>query len=110
MLIGNYKVKFIPIDYFKRSGKSKIRPFHDTINFIKLILKIGLYFSPMKIFFPISIFFIMLSIIWGVFSKYYFGSLADVSSLIIAMTGFNIGMLAFIAELINHRIPNSYNK
>ena len=110
MLSGNYNVKFIPIDYFKRSGKSKIRPIHDTVNFIKLILKIGLYFAPLKIFFPISILFIFTAIIWGVFSKYYLGNLADLSSLIIAMTGFNIAMLAFISELINHRLPNSYKK
>ena len=38
MLSGGYKVQFIPIDYFHRSGKSKIRPFRDTLNFIKLIL------------------------------------------------------------------------
>ncbi len=110
MLSSSYSVRYLDIDYFKRSGKSKIRPIHDTINFIKLILKIGLYFAPLKIFFPISILFLMLAITWGIVSKYYFGSLADVSSLIIAMTGFNIGILAFIAELINHRIPNSYNK
>lgn len=110
MLSGDYDVKFLPIDYFKRSGKSKIRPIHDTLNFIKLILKIGLYFAPLKIFLPISFLFLFVAILWGFISKYYLGSLADVSSLIIAMTGFNIAMLAFISELINHRLPNDYIK
>jgi glycosyltransferase involved in cell wall biosynthesis len=108
MISGKYKVKFTPINYFKRSGKSKIRPIADTLNFIKLILRIGLYFAPYKIFMPISFSFFLLSIIWGLFSKYYIGELADVSSLIIAMTGFQIAILAFIAELINHRVPNKY--
>ena len=38
MISGGYRVNFFPIDYFKRSGKSKIRPFRDTVNFIKLII------------------------------------------------------------------------
>ena len=110
MLSGGYRVEFIPIDYFQRSGKSKIRPIKDTLNFIKLILRIGLYFAPLKIFMPISIGLFLLAIGWGVFTKLVLGELADVSSLIIAMTGFQVAVLALIAELINHRLPNKYIK
>jgi len=110
MLAGGYKVKFIPIDYFQRSGKSKIRPIRDTLNFIKLILRIGLYFAPLKIFMPISIGLFLISIGWGVFTKFVLGELADVTSIIIAMTGFQIAILALLAELINHRLPNQYKK
>ena len=35
---------------------------------------------------------------------------ADVTSLIIAITGFQTAFLAFLAELINHRLPNQYRK
>ncbi len=110
MISGGFKVIFQDIDYFKRSGKSKIRPIRDTLNFIKLILRMGLYFSPLKIFLPISFIFFLIALLWGIISKYYFGELADVSSLIIAMTGFNIATLSFIAELINKRLPNQYYK
>ena len=110
MLSGGYKVEFIPIDYFQRSGKSKIRPIRDTMNFIKLILKIGLYFAPLKIFMPISIGLFLIAIAWGVFTKFVLSELADVSSIIIAMTGFHVAVLALIAELINHRLPNQYRK
>ena len=110
MLSGGYKVEFIPINYFQRLGKSKIRPIRDTLNFIKLILRIGLYFAPLKIFMPISAGLFILAIGWGLFTKFVLGELADVSSLIIAMTGFQVVVLAFIAELINHRLPNQYRK
>jgi len=110
MLLSGYKVKFMPIDYFQRSGKSKIRPIRDTLNFIKLILRIGLYFAPLKIFMPICIGLFLLAIGWGVFTKVVLGELADVSSLIIAMTGFQVAVLALIAELINHRLPNRLMK
>jgi len=110
MLSGGYKVEYIPINYFERSGKSKIKPIRDTINFIKLILKIGLYFAPLKIFMPISIGLFILAIGWGAFTHFVLGKFADTSSLIIAMTSFQIAALAFLAELINHRLPNQYRK
>tara|TARA_B100001741_G_scaffold300216_1_gene287265 strand:+ start:1700 stop:2575 length:876 start_codon:yes stop_codon:yes gene_type:complete len=110
MISSGYKLQFYDIDYFKRSGKSKIRPIRDTFNFFNLILRIGLYFAPLKIFIPISIFLITVSVLWGIYTILIFGKLADVSSLIIAMTGLNIAIMAFVAELINHRMPNSYKK
>ena len=110
MLSSGYKVKFVPIDYFHRDGKSKIKPIRDTFNFIKLILKIGLYFAPLKVFMPISISLFFLAISWATISKFIFGKLADVSSLIIIMTSFHFAALAFLAELINHRLPNKYIK
>ena len=110
MSSGGYKVKFTPIDYFDRSGKSKIKPIRDTLNFIKLILRIGLYFAPLKIFMPISLGLFLLAFGWGIFTKFVLGELADVSSLIIAMTAFQLAALALLAELINHRLPNQYRK
>ena len=110
MLSGGYKVKFKDIDYFKRSGKSKIKPIRDTINFIKLILKMGLFFAPFKIFFPISFSLLLLSVACGIISKFYFGLLADVSVLILSIAAFQTILFALIAELINKRLPNRYDK
>tara|TARA_Y100001980_G_C14531544_1_gene307560 strand:+ start:50 stop:934 length:885 start_codon:yes stop_codon:yes gene_type:complete len=110
MLSGKYKIKFIPINYFFRLGKSKIKPIRDTLNFIKLILRIGLYFAPLKVFMPVGLSLLFISLTFGFFSKIYFGVLPDVSLLILAMSGFQIICMALIAELINHRLPNQYIK
>ena len=59
---------------------------------------------------PISIGLFLLGIVWGVYTKVVLGELADVSSLIITITGFQMAMLALIAELINHKLPNKYMK
>ena len=110
MISNGYKLKFFDIDYFKRSGKSKIRPIHDTINFIKLILRMGLYFAPLKIFMPVSVYLFILSFVIALYTKYVLGELADVSSIIIMMTSFQIAVIALLAELINKRTPNKYGK
>ena len=62
MICADYEVEYTPIDYFKREGKSKIKPFKDTIGFFKLLLRIALYFNPFKFFTPIIILFLLASL------------------------------------------------
>lgn len=106
MLTNGYQVDYMPIDYHPRLGQSKIRPVRDTLNFIQLILRIGLYFAPLKIFLPLSALCLLTALGWGLFSSLVLGRLADVSTLIIAMTGFQVAMVGLLAELINHRLPS----
>jgi len=52
---SGYSVGFIPIKANKRLGKSHIQPLKDGIRFFLILFRIGTLFSPLKIFFPISI-------------------------------------------------------
>ena len=52
MMSSSMRVKFIPIDYHQRTGKSKIRPLRDTWNFIVLIVRTIALFNPLKVFLP----------------------------------------------------------
>lgn len=110
MIIGGFDVKFVPIEYFARKGKSKIKPIKDTFNFLRLIFKIGLFLAPLRIFIPFSIIVFFTGIGWGLFSWLYLGKFADTSTLIIIVSSIQILMLALIAEIINHRTPNFYKK
>jgi len=110
MLTNGYLVDYIPIDYHKRIGRSKIRPIRDTLNFIQLVLRIALYFAPLKVFLPFSGFLLLLALFWALFSKFVLGELADVSTLVITMTSIQVGVIGMLAELINRRLPNYYRK
>ncbi|MBW6451249.1 MAG: glycosyltransferase family 2 protein [DPANN group archaeon] len=55
-LINKYNVKFVDIEYFKRSGTSTIHPVKDFIGFTTLILRLGIFFNPLNVFLPISFF------------------------------------------------------
>jgi glycosyltransferase involved in cell wall biosynthesis len=54
LLSRNHAVVFVPIDYRKRTGSSKIRPIADTFNFTVLILRVSIYFEPLKVFLPVA--------------------------------------------------------
>jgi glycosyltransferase involved in cell wall biosynthesis len=47
MLTNDYRVKYLPIDYYARTGESKIKPFKDTLNFLQLIIRTIMYFNPL---------------------------------------------------------------
>jgi glycosyltransferase involved in cell wall biosynthesis len=49
-----YIVKYRPVSYLSRVGASKIRPLQDTVNFFSLVLRVVMYFKPLKIFIPLS--------------------------------------------------------
>jgi glycosyltransferase involved in cell wall biosynthesis len=55
MLCNEGDVRYVPINYSKRTGRSKIRPVRDTLNFLILILRTILYFNPLKVFLPTAI-------------------------------------------------------
>ncbi|MBP6471750.1 MAG: glycosyltransferase family 2 protein [Chloroflexi bacterium] len=110
MLTNQYLVLYVPIDYFARVGKSKIRPIHDTINFMKLVLRIGLYFAPLKLFLPLSLWLLILGIAWGTSTLLVTGQIADISTLVIVMTAFQVFVIGLLAELINRRMPNDYRE
>lgn len=109
MLTNNYLVSYLPIEYFPRVGKSKLKPIRDTINFFQLVLRIALYFAPMKIFLPISGILFLLAFGWGLFGAFVLGRIADASTAVIVMSGVQVAMIGLLAELINKRLL-SYKK
>ena len=53
-LTNGHRVEYVPVNYAKRSGRSKIRPIRDTLGFTALIIRTVLYFNPLKVFYPIA--------------------------------------------------------
>ncbi len=110
MLANGYLVDYVPIDYHARIGRSKIRPIQDTLNFVQLVLRIALYFAPLKIFLPVSGLLLLIALAWALFTKLALGQLADVSTLVIAMTGVQVAAVGLLAESIHQRLPNHYRE
>lgn len=110
MVSNAYLIDYVPIDYHARIGKSKIKPIRDTLNFVQLVMKIALYFRPLKVFVPLSGLLFVAALFWALFSMFVLGRLADVSVLVIVMTAIQVFVVGMLAELINQRLPNIYDK
>ncbi|MBI4721255.1 MAG: glycosyltransferase family 2 protein, partial [Chitinivibrionia bacterium] len=102
MMSNRYDVQFVPIDYMSRTGKSKIRPIHDTIRFAQLILRTGMYFAPLRVLLPVTgILFLgfIASICYDIF---VLRNLTD-KSVIMFMFTMNTAIFALLADMIDKR-------
>ncbi|MEB3829098.1 glycosyltransferase family 2 protein [Phormidium sp. CCY1219] len=103
MLNNNYVVRYEPIDYHPRQGKSKIKPIRDTLRFVQLILRTGLYFAPIRVFLPIAgIFFagFCLTLIQDIFVR---EDLTD-RTLLLLIAATQTAMFALLADMIDKRM------
>jgi glycosyltransferase involved in cell wall biosynthesis len=103
MLTNGYSVKYVPINYFERKGKSKIRPIKDTLNFIQLIVRTILYFNPLRIFVPLSMFLVLFAFLVLILSWFLLGSILDTTFGIIIMTAVIILAIGMLADLVDKR-------
>lgn len=103
-LTNGYLVHFEPVDYFRRTGKSKIRPIQDTLNFLLLILRMTLYFKPLKIYLPLAILLMLIAGgVWGV-GWLVTGRVYDNAVLGLFLAGIQAFMIGMLADVLNVRL------
>ena len=105
MISAGFRVKYITIDYLKRSGSSKIRPIADTLNFLKLIVRTVMFFDPLRVFLPVSLLFMLAAAALGVGSWAISGRVMDVSTMLLFVTGVNLLAIGMLADMLNRRLP-----
>jgi glycosyltransferase involved in cell wall biosynthesis len=102
MLMNNYVVHYEPIDYHPRVGKSKIKPIRDTLRFIQLILRTGVYFAPLRVFFPLAGLFFA-GFLFTLFQDIFVREDLTERTLILLIAATQIGMFALLADMIDKR-------
>lgn len=103
LLSNDYLVDFVPVDYYRRRGRSKIRPLRDTLNFLGLIVRTVMYFQPLKVFMPIGLLFVLGGLARGGYGALAFHNITTADVLLL-VTGALIAMLGLLADLINKRV------
>ncbi len=96
MMTGRF-VKYMPIDYHKRVGKTKVRLLRDALRTLQYIVEAILYYNPLKIFIlfsgaliTLSIFLFLLSAFLHLNSAFYLG----VGCILLSIVMFGLGLIA----------------
>lgn len=103
MLSGPYGVTFTPIDYLKRTGKSHIRPIHDTMAFATVIVRTTMFFHPLRVLGPIGIALMVAGAAVGLGSYTISGVLADVTTVLLTLAGMQSLALGLLGEAVVRR-------
>ncbi len=103
-LTNDYAVKYVPVNYRPRIGRSKFHPIKDTLSYLSTVVRIVMYFRPLKVFLPLSAALIAGGVAKSVWSFYRTGSMQE-SDIVVFVAGFMTCMLGLLAEIIvaHHR-------
>ncbi len=99
-LTNGYNVKYIPSRYFKRIGKSKFHPIKDTLKYLNTVIRMVIYFKPLKFFVPLSLFLLTVGVIRICYGLYYIEFKIRASEIIIVLTSIQILFFGLLADLI----------
>jgi glycosyltransferase involved in cell wall biosynthesis len=102
MLMNHFLVHYEPIDYHPRMGKSKIKPIRDTLRFVQLILRTGVYFAPLRVFMPLAgIFFA--GFIFTLCQDLFVREDLTERTLILLIASTQVAIFALLADMIDKR-------
>jgi glycosyltransferase involved in cell wall biosynthesis len=100
MLADEYAVHFVPIAYRPRVGRSKIRPVHDTLNFLQIIIRTTLLFAPLRVFTPISLSLAILTGLKVIADIVRYDWHIATSTVVAAVVTLQMFLLGYLADLI----------
>jgi len=88
------------IDYAKRAGTSKFHFIKDAYRYILQVLRMVMYFNPIKVLMPLALWIFFFGFVKGVvdIARYHFR--LTTSTLLLLLTGLIIGSIALLADLI----------
>ena len=99
-LSNQHDIRYVPIDYAKRAGSSKFHFVHDAYRYILQVLRMVMYFNPLKVLMPPALWLIGLGIVKGVFDMVVHPVRFANNTVMIFVTGLIIGSMALLADLI----------
>jgi len=100
-LCNGHAVKYVPVTYRKRMGRSKFHPVKDTASYFFTVFRIIMYFRPLRVFIPLAIFVggIAVSKGWYDWSVSPRHTLQE-SDVVIAVASLMVFVLGLLADLI----------
>lgn len=99
----DYTVKYVPITYDKRVGKSSIHPIKDFARFITLIFRMVMLVNPFKFFAIPGLILMLIGFIMGVIEFTTHVNLWG-SALVVITAGMNIFFLGVLADIVTKRL------
>jgi polyisoprenyl-phosphate glycosyltransferase len=99
-LCNQHDVRYVPIEYAKRSGTSKFKFFKDAYRYILQVLRMVMYFNPLKVLMPVALFLLALGVAKGIFDMVVHPLLFAINTILILMSGLIIASMALLADLI----------
>ena len=98
-LTNGLSVKYFPIDYYPRKGRSSFRPVQDSAAMGLQIIRSVMYFRPLRVFLPIGLLLLVLGVVRSVYDATRLLHIKE-SDIIIMLTAVIVITIGLLADLI----------
>ena len=102
-LSNGHPVKYVPIDYFKRAGRSKFHPLTDAYNYIIQVLRMVMYFNPLRVLMPVALTLLAATFVKATVDLFVHDLRVAGSTVLVGLAAFNIMAIALLADLVVRR-------
>jgi glycosyltransferase involved in cell wall biosynthesis len=102
-LSNGHQIKYVPIDYYKRAGRSKFHPLKDAYNYMIQVLRMVMYFNPLRVLMPLALVLFggtFVKLVWDLTVHHF---RVTGSTVLIGLAAFNIAAIALLADLVVRR-------
>jgi glycosyltransferase involved in cell wall biosynthesis len=100
ILRSGRSLAYVPIISQKRVGKSKIRLIRDGLRFLLIILKITTFYSPLKIFIPVSVLMFLTGFGYGLFKVIVLDTAYGPTSAMLMTMSLVVFMVGLVSEQV----------
>ncbi|NAZ82940.1 glycosyltransferase [Kineococcus sp. R8] len=99
-LCNQHDIKYVPTEYAKRAGTSKFHFVKDAYRYILQVLRMVMYFEPLRVLMPLALFLFGLGAVKAVTDMvrhlFYFPA----NTVLLLVSGLLIGSVALLADLV----------
>lgn len=99
-LANQHDVRYVPIEYAKRAGTSKFHFVKDAYRYILQVLRMVMYFNPLKVLMPIALALLGLGAAKAVYDVVAHPFHVADDTVLVFVSGLIIATLALLADLI----------
>jgi glycosyltransferase involved in cell wall biosynthesis len=99
-LANGYSVKYVPIDYAKRAGRSKFHPIKDTRRYGIQMIRMVLSYNPLRVFMPFALLLLAIGMGKIVHDIIKYDFRLATNTLLVLFAAFQVIVIGLLADLV----------
>ena len=99
-LHNQHDIKYVPTSYAKRAGVSKFHFVRDAYRYILQVLRMVMYFNPLKVLLPPALWMVGIGLVKAVVDMFRHPFYFPAGTVLLVVSGLMIGSLALLADLV----------
>lgn len=99
-LHNQHEIRYVPIAYAKRAGTSKFRFLKDAYRYLLQVLRMVMYFNPLKVLMPPALALLVIGVGKGIYDVITDPVRIATNTVLLFLTGMIIASMALLADLI----------